>query len=89
MPTEFREELIRRAVDSLMAETERWCWRAIAKGVGWRVWRSECRWEDYHMIHEFALLPPGASPPGSGTVYGPFSKGGHRGGEQEAPLAGQ
>lgn len=87
MPTELMQQFMQCAAETLGAETERWCWRAIGKGVGWRVWRSEPRWEDFHIIHQFALLPPGASPPGSGTIYGPFSKGEGERGEQEAPLA--
>lgn len=74
------EQLTQLTVDRIAAETDRWCWKAIAAGVGWRVWRSEGRIEgdpgtlNYRHVHEFQLLPPGAPPPASGTIFGPFSK---------------
>lgn len=73
----LQSEAIQRQAESLVAETERWCWKALAQGTGMRVWRSEpgqMPFPNYGLTYKFAILEPGQSPPGSGTIFGPFSK---------------
>lgn len=71
MPSTYRDVLTR-----IEEETERWCWKALAQGVGNRVWRSELQpmeWPSYGYRCNFAILKPGEYPPDSGVVIGPFS----------------
>lgn len=66
----------RHAAERLVAVTESWCWKAIARGVGNRVWRSDPIYEPWPstvVTHQFQILAPGEMPPGSGLVFGPFS----------------
>ncbi|MFZ5704955.1 MAG: hypothetical protein ACOY5R_06770 [Pseudomonadota bacterium] len=76
--TDLSREFAAAAVAKLNAETERWCWKAIAKGVGWRVWRSDATPEldanGHRMTYQFQLLPPGHAAPASGWIFGPFSQ---------------
>lgn len=65
-------------VRQLVAVTERWCWKAIARGIGNRVWRSNPiteEWPNMGASYQFQILAPGERAPGSGVVFGPFSKG--------------
>lgn len=69
--------LVRAHADQLAAETERWIWKAIAQGIGNRVWRSEPEpqpWPSTVTIYRFAILKPGDPPPGVGIIYGPLSQ---------------
>lgn len=59
----------------VMKITEQYCWRAIAQGVGNRVWRSDPFLVDFNVTYSFQILRPGEPAPGSGIVFGPFSKG--------------
>jgi len=64
--------------EQLQAETDRWIWKAIAQGVGNRVWRSNALtdpWPSTTIRYQFAVLRPGEPAPGAGVVLGPFSKG--------------
>lgn len=71
-------EIARAHAERLAAETERWCWKAVARGVGNRVWRSDSEPVNddrgFRIVHRFAILAPGQCAPGSGMVFGPFSK---------------
>lgn len=67
------EKLSRDLLDELNAETERWIWKAMARGVGNRVWRSDPMWEGQTMKHAFAILEPDDPAPGAGMIFGPFS----------------
>jgi hypothetical protein len=72
----IRDEWTRLAAERLQAETDRWCWKALAQGVGNRVWRSNPiaePWPSTVTTYEFAILKPGEPAPGSGWVFGPFS----------------
>lgn len=69
-------DLIRAHADRLAAETERWIWKAIAQGIGNRVWRSDpepMQWPSFGMLYRFQILKPGEPPPGTGIIYGPLS----------------
>lgn len=55
-------------IDELDEETERWLWKALAKGTGYRVWRSDPMFEGDQVSHAFAILAPGEQAPGEGTV---------------------
>lgn len=59
----------------LHAETERWMWKAIAQGVGNRVWRSDPEFNEdtFAVTYKFMILAPGQHPPASGLIFGPFS----------------
>ncbi|CAM5513713.1 hypothetical protein [Sphingobium scionense] len=63
--------------ERLQAETDRWCWKAIAQGVGNRVWRSDPVVDDGTFVatYQFMILKPGMHPPGAGVIFGPFSNG--------------
>lgn len=69
------DELAVCAADQIMKMTERWCWRAIAQGIGNRLWRSPVKIIDEQMVVEFKILGPNDHPPGSGIIHGPWSKG--------------
>ena len=72
----LRDELIQHQVEWLNAQTEAICWKAIAKGVGYRVWRSNPIYEPWPstvVTWKFAILAPGEHAPGAGVVFGPFS----------------
>lgn len=59
-------------IDKIAAETERWVRKAIEKGAGWNVWRSNPRTKDgdvFIIVHDFALVPPGAAAPGAGWLF--------------------
>lgn len=74
--TSIRDAAVRRHAESLYAETERWIWKAIAQGVGNRVWRSNPIQDPRHIAvthYQFAILKPGEPSP-AGVVFGPFSK---------------
>jgi hypothetical protein len=65
------------AARKLLAEEERWIWKAMAEGVGNRVWRSHALaepWPGTSVSYRFKVLRPGDSVPGAGIVFGPFSK---------------
>jgi hypothetical protein len=71
-------ELLRTHAELIAKETERWLWKAIAQGVGNRVWRSEPEpmpRPEYGWTYRFAVLKPGELPPGVGVIYGPISGG--------------
>lgn len=75
--TDMLTEITKRVFDSVNAETERWCWKALAQGVGNRVWRSEPKHVGdsiggYRIVHNFQILTPGEGVPGAGVVFGPF-----------------
>lgn len=73
---DIRSAAIQQNVNALHAETERWIWKAIAQGVGNRVWRSNPihePWPSTVTRYEFAILKPGEPCP-AGVVFGPFSK---------------
>lgn len=67
--------------DRLAAEVEQACVAALARGPGWRVWRSDVETRQdpvtlqWAMHYRIEALEPGASPPGSGMVYGPWPDG--------------
>jgi len=71
-------DIERRAMEQISQEVEAACKKAIAKGEGWRVWRSdiEARRDQRTMGHalhyQILLLEPGAQAPGSGMIYGPW-----------------
>ena len=69
-------DLIRAQSDFLAAEVERWLWKALAQGVGNRVWRSDPELQSGAVIYRFAILKPGDPPPGTGIIYGPMSSAG-------------
>lgn len=59
-------------LQQLAAETERWVRMALEKGPGWDVWRSEPRTAEgdhFVLVFEYALVPPGGSPPGTGMLF--------------------
>lgn len=61
----------RDAIEALNRETERWVRKAIEKGPGWNVWRSnaETKYGDpFVIVHKFALLPPGLIAAPAGVV---------------------
>jgi hypothetical protein len=76
--TSLRDDILNHTAARIAAETDRWCWKAIARGVGWRVWRSEARMEadatGHRIVHDFQLLPPDHPAPGTGMIFGPFSQ---------------
>ncbi len=65
--------------DRLNAETERWIRKALERGPGWGVWRSEARckgegtgdgtYDPFIIVHDFALVPPGAGGLGRGLMF--------------------
>ena len=67
------DERVKRHIEWLTQLTERWCWKAIAQGVGNRVWRSDPVYEDFKVTYHFQILKPGECAPGSGVIIGPFS----------------
>jgi hypothetical protein len=72
----MRNDYVHHAAEKLNAETERWIWKAIAEGIGNRVWRSNPisePWPSTVTTYHFAILKPGQAAPGSGLVFGPFS----------------
>lgn len=60
---------MQKLADELDAETERWLWKALAKGTGYRVWRSDPMFEGDQIKHAFAILAPDDDMPGEGTVF--------------------
>lgn len=68
-----RDELL---AQRLAAETERRCGEAAAMGEGYRLFRSDPRFENdatgYRMIVDFQILEPGQGAPGTGMVFGPW-----------------
>lgn len=74
-------DLERRAMEQISREVEAACKKAAAKGVGWRVWRSDIAIDDdlpnrgYSFRYTISLLEPGAQAPGSGMIYGPWPQG--------------
>lgn len=76
LPIDMHSDAVRMFNERLAAETERWIWKAIAQGVGNRVWRSNAvseEWPSTVVRHRFAILKPGELAPGAGIVFGPFS----------------
>jgi hypothetical protein len=75
-PFDLRHEAAQLRADRLNAQTERMIWKAIAKGVGNRVWRSNpISDEDGFVVrYQFAILGPDENAPGAGVVFGPFSE---------------
>ncbi|WP_313326247.1 hypothetical protein [Sphingobium yanoikuyae] len=61
--------------ECLQAETDRWCWKAIAQGVRNRVWRSDpvVNDETFAVTYQFMILTPGMHPPAKGIIFGLFS----------------
>jgi len=56
----------------LQKQTEAYFRQALEKGAGWNVWRSEPRMKDddpFVIVHDFALVPPGANAPGRGYLF--------------------
>lgn len=55
--------------------TERWVRKAIEKGPGWSVWRSNPRpkgdeiGDIFVIVYDFALIEPGAPAPGAGVLF--------------------
>lgn len=74
--TNLADEQAKVHAARLQAETDRWCWKAIARGVGNRVWRSNpiVDHDTFVMRYQFQILAPGQPAPGSGMVFGPFSQ---------------
>jgi hypothetical protein len=75
--SDIMEAVVRAHADRLAAATEAMCWKAMAQGVGNRVWRSHGLaepWPSTVVNYQFAILKPGDPVPGSGVVFGPFSK---------------
>lgn len=72
----FFSEHAKVHAERLQAETDRWCWKAIAQGVGNRVWRSNpiLHEDTFVTTYQFAILKPDEAAPGPGVVIGPFSK---------------
>lgn len=73
---DFPTDLATLATERLNAETERWIWKAIAQGVGNRVWRSNPiadPWPSTVTRYQFAILGPDDLAPGAGVVFGPLS----------------
>lgn len=68
LPRASVDPAMQALIDELEAETERWLWKALAKGTGCRVWRSDPIFEGDQIKHVFAILEPGEQPPGEGTV---------------------
>lgn len=75
------DEIARSRMEHFAKITEDMCQQAVEKGPGWRVWCGDPKLAEpssencymYSIVHEFQMLPPGASPPpGSGTIYGPW-----------------
>lgn len=62
----------------LAIETERWIWKAIAQGVGNRVWRSRPLARDdppMTVFYDFKIIKPGDELPDvEGFIMGPFSQ---------------
>lgn len=72
----LRNAGLQQNANALLAETERWIWKAIAQGVGNRVWRSNPIQDPRSVAvthYQFAILKPGEPSP-AGVVFGPFSK---------------
>jgi hypothetical protein len=70
MGSELIKEFMARVNADADAETERWMAKAIERGPGWAVWRSHGREEDFHILHDFMLLPPGVrSAPAAGIIF--------------------
>lgn len=67
------EDFIWHHAEWLNHITEQWCWKAIAQGVGNRVWRSDPVYENFRITYSFQILKPDECAPGSGIVIGPFS----------------
>lgn len=57
----------------LAAETERWVMKAIERGPGWTVWRSDPTYEIGAIKHDFMLVPPGGGHPRGGVRLAPKS----------------
>lgn len=73
--TLLRDEAVKVAMERLAAETERWCQKAMDRGIGNRVWRSNPiaePWPSTVTRYQFRILAQGEGPPGSGLVYGPW-----------------
>jgi len=73
---DLSNEALRFSIERLNAETERWIWKAMAQGIGNRVWRSNPLpepWPSTVTRYQFAIVAPGESPPGAGMFFGPFS----------------
>lgn len=64
------------AVRKIHAATEDWCAKAAARGEGFRLFRSDTRFErsaeGYVATVDFQILAPGEGAPASGHVFGPW-----------------
>ncbi len=71
-------QMVRRTIAMIADETERWCWKAIQHGEGWRVFRRGPRMEGdaiegFRLVYDLQLLPPGAGAPATGEIFGPWT----------------
>jgi hypothetical protein len=56
----------------LAAETERWAKKALEKGPGWNVWRSNpitSGGDAFFIVYHFSLLAAGDTAPGAGVIF--------------------
>ncbi len=57
----------------LEEETTEWLWKALSRGVGYRVWRSDPKYirndGGIEIQHRFAIIAPGQQAPGPGMLF--------------------
>ncbi len=76
-PMDLARDFYAAHMEWLSIETERWIWKAIAQGVGNRLWRSHPLTQGYPPVkihYHFVILKPGDDLPAAGYIMGPFSQ---------------